>query len=131
VRPLRAGSDPREASSSRFEGGRVLNDSLPAITPDTPNGQSFARLKVRHDDVHDAEDDACGEQDEFDGHARQYTFSRVYVADGSTTAVTTLKRDFRIVPESGYSQRSLACLKRANSGFHATAATELSGTSNE
>jgi hypothetical protein len=84
VRPLRPGLTLADASSSRFEGGRVLNDPLPAITPDTPNGQSFARLQVRHDgDVHDAEEDACGEQDEFDGHARQYTFSRVYVADGS------------------------------------------------
>jgi hypothetical protein len=27
--------------------------------------------------VHDAEDYACGEQDEFDGHTRQYTLSRV------------------------------------------------------
>jgi hypothetical protein len=90
VRPLRAGSDPSlgDASSSRFEGGRVLNDPLPAITHDMPNGQPFARLQVRHDgDVHDAEDDACGEQDEFDGHARQYTFSRVYVADGSKAPV--------------------------------------------
>ena len=31
-------------------------------------------LQVRHgDDVHDADSDACGEQDEFDGHARDYT----------------------------------------------------------
>jgi hypothetical protein len=33
--------------------------------------------------VHDAEDYACGEQDEFDGHTRQYTLSRVDVCCGS------------------------------------------------
>jgi hypothetical protein len=54
---------------------------------DTPNGQSFARQQVQHDDVRDAEDYACGEQQEFDGHARQYTFSRMYVCCGSKAEV--------------------------------------------
>ena len=37
-------------------------------------------LQVRRDyDVYDAEDYACGEQDEFDGHTRQYTLNRVDV----------------------------------------------------
>jgi hypothetical protein len=46
-----------------------------------------SRLQVRHDDhVHDAEDYTCGEQDEFDGHATQYTFSRVHVCCRSSAS---------------------------------------------
>jgi hypothetical protein len=54
------------------------------------------------DDVHDAEDDACGEHDELDGHARQYTFSRVYIADGSflTESSNSSRVDVRFDPES-------------------------------
>jgi len=53
---------------------------------------------VRNDDVHDAEDYACGEQDEFDGHTRLYNFSRVNVCCGSNTEVTALPRYFRFAP---------------------------------
>jgi hypothetical protein len=98
VWPLRAGSDASGRSSSRFEGGRVLNDPLPPIAPDTPNGQSFARLQVRHDDVHDAKVCACGEQDEFDGHARQYIFSRMYVCCRVKSVIPALHQALQIYP---------------------------------
>jgi hypothetical protein len=76
----------------------------------------MARLQVRHDDVHDAEDNACGEQDEFDGHARQYTFSRVHVADGSIASVRRPARYFRSTPINGHRKIGPTGPFRANIG---------------
>jgi len=54
---------------------------------------------VRHvDDVHDAEHYACGEQDEFDGHTRQYTLSCMDVSCGSMSSNTVIEQNFPAPP---------------------------------
>jgi hypothetical protein len=72
-------------------------------------------LQVRHDDdVHDAEDYACGEQDEFDGHTRQYTLSRVDVSCGFI-------RD-RVEPAASSAMSAMP--PKAESKFRALAASD-------
>src|SRR5262245_16045606 len=65
---------------------------------------------MRHDDdMHDAEDYACGEHDKFNGHTTQYTVSRVDVRFGSKADMCNAKLQIRFTPESGHLQRKRRC----------------------
>ena len=48
--------------------------------------------------MHDAKVCACGEQDEFDSHARQYIFSRMYVCCRVKSVIPALHQALPIYP---------------------------------